>query len=172
MAESCQKRTPICSHFQETMIDQSRAYYRTIFKLQLLIVHLCFDLMTGVLHWKPQTFLILPWIFSARFWISGPPTRKLSAQILPMPRLQATHPHASSLSRSFVRPLTTMVFSIATSHPSHIPSNTTGLDSISGKVTKSPDKTGYWRQKWRQGGWRDDCSIKKWNYVRDSSPDS
>jgi len=33
-------------------------------------------------------------------------------------------------------------FSLATSHPSHIPTGAAGLDSISGKVTKSPDKTG------------------------------
>jgi flagellar basal-body rod protein FlgB len=33
-------------------------------------------------------------------------------------------------------------FSLATSHPSHIPNLTAGLDSVSGRITKAPDKTG------------------------------
>lgn len=33
-------------------------------------------------------------------------------------------------------------FSLATSHPSHIPTGSHGLDSVSGKVTTLPDKTG------------------------------
>ena len=33
-------------------------------------------------------------------------------------------------------------FSLATSHSSHIPNSAAGLESISGKVTKDPDKTG------------------------------